>query len=164
MERLTNNLALFNKQIKLELNSLNIEKEEQCILHYSEFPSLSVERFSTFVIKNCQTNEIRVVQKTWDAEYDAERSRIGIYNLDRINIKTKEIALPSKKQKEIADLLENISLLPSSLENEGSILLDGVEYELFIHTEFVDKQYHWKTANDEIIHLEPIINFCKTIE
>jgi hypothetical protein len=52
-----------------------------------------------------------------------------------------------------------LSEFPVSLEREGYILLDGIEYELTFTIEKVTKKYTWKIPTEDIRYFQPLIDF-----
>ena len=162
MERLTNKYKDLINEVKKELFSLNIAKNEYCILNYSEIPCFPGGQFSLFLLRDFFTNQYKIVEKNWDNEYDCERFSSGVYNLDRLCIKTKVSELSSQQQQQLENLIASIKIAPATLESDNYILLDGIEYGLTIKTKAIDKNYKWKVATKDLQYFTPLIDLVRT--
>jgi hypothetical protein len=163
MERFSNEYVNLIKQVKKELSTLDMYKTEDCLFMYSETPSFSAGHFSLFLIDDKPTGERKLFKKTWDNEYDLNRFSSGIYNLDRLCIKTRGIAFSSNQQIEYERILNNIRFIPEDLEAKGYLLLDGTQYELGIRIKNTFKKYEWKLATKEFDYFKPLIEFLTTV-
>jgi len=161
MERLTNEYSQLIKEVEKELSFFDIPTNDKCIVKYSEMPSLLGGQFSLFLIKG-NSNNLRLVYKIWDADYDYKRFSSGVYNLDRLCIKTHSIALSDNDQKKCEYLINNIQVVPEKLESEGFIVLDGTNYKLTIKNNYVDKEYKWKIPTNDVQVFTPLIDFLTT--
>lgn len=163
MEKFSNEYADLHKELKVELSSLELNEGEQYIVKYSEIPWFPHGQFAIFLVENKFTHHYKLIEKTWDSEYDRERFSTGVFNLDRLCIRTRDIQIPFDKQKECQDLIQSLSFIPETLESQGYIILDGIEYELAINTNSISKKYKWKKATDDIKYFESLISFMKTL-
>jgi len=100
MERISNNYHDFRDELKVELSTLNLDKNELCIVIYSEVPWFEGGQFSLSLIQNTHTNIYTLIEKTWDNEFDHKRFSTGVFNLDRLCIRTRHIEIPVSKQHE----------------------------------------------------------------
>jgi hypothetical protein len=115
-----------------------------------------------FLIKGDLNKQYRLIQKIWDSEYDCKRFSSGIYNLDRLCIKTKSVQLSAGQEIQCKNLLDDITTVPEQLEREGYIVLDGIDYELTIKNNYVDKEYKWRIPTNDIRLFAPLIDFLTT--
>jgi hypothetical protein len=161
MERLTNQYSELIKEVEKELYTLDITTNDKCIISYSEIPWFPGGQFSLTLIKQYLNKTFRLVQKSWDSDFDCKRFSSGVYNLDRLCIKTRSIEFPDNDQKKCENLINDIKVVPNKLEKEGYIILDGIDYKLTIKSNHVDKSYKWKIATNDIQLFTPLIDFLK---
>jgi hypothetical protein len=164
MERLSNRYPDLLQEVEKELYSLDLRKTEKCIVTYSEIPWFPGHQFSISLISDTQNNSLRVIKKSWDNEYDLKRFSSGIYNLDRLCIKTETVKLSLKLMEECKRIFNSITIVPETLEKTGYIMLDGIQYKLKIENDKIHKNYEWKIENEDIEHFRPLLNFLLTIE
>lgn len=161
-KRLTNQYGNLIQEVKKELSNLHVETHEKCVVYYSEIPWFPGGQFSLSVIHNSTENNYTLITKSWDHEYDCKRFSTGVYNLDRVCIKTDTIRLSSGQQKQFEAIINDINAIPETIDAEGYIILDGVEYELTIQTEFIDKKYNWKLPSENLKTFTSLIDFLHT--
>jgi len=159
MERFSNNYIDVHNEVKTELSDIELTPEESCVTKYMEMPWFPGNQFAIYIIRDDIKKNYRVTKKSWDSKYDTERFSTRVFNLDRLCIQTHNFQLSEEKQIECKTLLKSITNLPETLQDEGYIVLDGINYELKIKTDYADKLYNWKIANDNIRHFTPLINF-----
>jgi hypothetical protein len=159
MERLTNRYSDLYREVKDELSILDIDKTEECITTYSEIPSFPGGQFSLFLVRVNLGQTLKLIKKHWDNEYDLKRFSSGIFNLDRLCIKTTTIKFSSKQQHQYDRIIDNILTIPETLDSDGYVTLDGTDYELKINTQKINKKYNWKMPTNEITFLKPLIDF-----
>lgn len=63
MERLTNNYGDVHEEVKKELLSFDIAKNEECIMYYLEMPWFPGGQFSLFLLRDILTNHYKVIEK-----------------------------------------------------------------------------------------------------
>ena len=163
MERLSNKYSDLHNELKVELASLDLDTNEQCAIKYSEIPWFPGGPLSLSIVEDKFTNVYKLIEKTWDNEYDLKRFSTGVFNLDRLCIRTRSIQISVEKQKECQNLIRNISFVPETLERQDYIMLDGIDYELAITTNAIDKNFKWKLATDDIKYFETLITFMKSL-
>jgi hypothetical protein len=78
-----------------------------------------------------------------------------------LHIKTITSELSGQQQRELEGIISEIKIIPETLESEGYILLDGIEYELTIKIKDVDKNFKWKIATEDLQYLTPLIDFVR---
>jgi hypothetical protein len=162
MERFSNSYGDLHKELRIELSSLDLKVSEKCVVKYSEMPWFPGGQFSITLVEDNFTNTYRLIEKTWDHEFDLTRFSTGVFNLDRLCIRTRELQLPVQRQKEFQNLIQKIPFVPETLERTGYIILDGIEYELLITTDSIDRHYNWRLASDDIHYFEQLITFLQT--
>lgn len=136
MERFTNDRKAYWDQIKAEL--LGSEDSTQLRFRFLEMGQLFTHAFS-FVQLNSSPDQL--IQKTWNAKFDNDRFRKGIYNIDRLAVSERAIQLSSKE----TELLEKLLNEKPGLTHWNGIVLDG----LYCHLETEHSTLNWN-CNDEI--------------
>lgn len=162
MERLTNNYGDVHEEVKKELLSFDIAKNEECIMYYLEMPWFPGGQFSLFLLRDILTNHYKVIEKMWDGVNDHKRFSTGVYNLDRLCIKIKITELSNQNRQQLENIISDIRYIPSTINRDGYIVLDGVEYELNIKTKTFEKNYKWRIANENLEYFAPLIDFVTT--
>jgi hypothetical protein len=162
MERLTNKYSDLHAELKIELLTLDTKEEEKCVIQYLELPWIPGGQFSLFIIKDTSNGKSRAVKKSWNNEYDLERFSSGVFNLDRLCIKTDNFQFTPVQQKQFDALVDSIINVPATLEETDYIVLDGVDYELTIKSDRFDKHYRWKLPTGDIQQFKPLIDFLLT--
>lgn len=163
MERLSNQYADLHNELKKELFNLTLGNSEKCVAAYSEIPWFPGGQISISLVSDSLNRFSKVVKKSWDNEYDLKRFSSGVFNLDRLCINTDMFLLPFEQMEECKKIFNNITFFPETLEKTDYIVLDGIEYELKIQTDNIDKKYTWKSENEDIRHFRPLINFLLAI-
>jgi hypothetical protein len=163
MERLTNNYHDLISQVRRDLHTVELNNDEDVLISYTEFPSFPGGQFCISVIATTNNNHLRLVNQTWDNDYDLKRFSSGIYNLDRLCIKKTDIKLSATQQNQLTTIINSIDQLPDKLSDESYIILDGTDYQLTLKTKKADKEYKWTVATKEIMHFEPLISFFLTV-
>jgi hypothetical protein len=163
MERLSNNYQDLIKQVRQEFNIVELEGGENLLAKYSEIPWFPGGQFCISIISNAEGNGAKLVKKVWDSDYDLNRFSVGIYNLDRLCIKKEEINLATAQYNELEILLNSITQLPHTLNDESYTVLDGIEYDLTVNTKQERHQYQWRVPKSEIMHFNSLINFLLTV-
>lgn len=110
-----------------------------------------------FLIANPEDNQFRIVRSHWHHEYDLQLFSSGVYNLDRLCIKTESFNLSADQQKTLTDITDAIETVPDTLERNDYIILDGTNYELTIKSDRFDKKYEWRLPTEDIRYFEPLI-------
>jgi hypothetical protein len=136
-ERFTNNYYEFLEEIKIELTSApSIDKETHPVVVFLQFSALSIDRFAIHYLKG-QPN--RIILKKWNSQYDNERFRLGVYNLDRIAIHESIVELTEFQARELDTLLT----YEHSTKEFGGIILDGYRFQLTINRNSKIKSFEW---------------------
>lgn len=164
MERFSNNYGDLQKQLKAEFFAVELEAGEQRILRYMELPWFPGEQFAVSLIADDAGLPVKIVHKMWDHVYDLERFWPGVYNLDRLCVRTNVIPLSLEQQQTFAQLIANIRDVPETLEKTGYIMLDGVEYEMEIETATVSKSYQWKLATEDLAVFKPVLDLVNSLK
>jgi hypothetical protein len=162
MESFSNSYGDLHKELRIELSSLDLKVSEKCIVKYSEIPWFPGGQFSISLVEDNLTHTHRLIEKTWDNDFDLKRFSTGVFNLDRLCIRTRELQLSVQRQKEFQSLIQKILFVPETLERTGYIILDGIEYELSITTSSINKHYDWRLATDDIHYFKQLITFLQT--
>jgi len=162
MERLSNSYQELINQVRQEFQTVGLNDEEDLLISYSEIPWFPGGQFCISVISTTKNNQLRIVKQTWDNEYDLNRFSSGVYNLDRLCIKKEDIEIFETQQNQLTTIINSISQLPNTLNDENYITLDGIDYQLTLRTLNVNKDYQWKVATKYINNFEPLINFLLT--
>lgn len=164
MERLSNKYLDVQNELKIELSSIKLNSNQYCAVKYMEIPWFPGGQVALFLVADKSIEHYyKLIEKTWDSEYDSGRFSTGVFNLDRLCIREREIQMTIDNQKECQDIIHNLLFFPKKIERQDYILLDGVEYELQITTNSVKKNYKWKIASDDIKYFERLIAFMKRI-
>ncbi len=158
MEKLTNNRDEFLNQIKVELLGYESEGDWKEIFTYAEIPFFLRYAFSYNWSINIKTSKYRLKRKEWNAEYDHLRFNKGIYNLDRLAIKEKELLIDMEAENYLHSInWGNIN----TIEFKG-IVLDGLMCELRIHK--IEKSFNWnidEEMNEDLTKLISVIRNWK---
>ena len=128
MEKFTNDGNKFLHQIKSELLEYQLEENWQSIFTYLEMPYFLTYAFSYNWSKNSQNSKYRLKRKEWNAKFDHARFDKGIYNLDRLAIVEKNIAIRSKD----AEYFNSIDWKAVDTVEFKGVVLDGLICELQI--------------------------------
>ncbi len=151
MERFTNNRDKFLNQIKLELLEYENEEDWKEIFSYVELPYFLRYAWSYNLSINSKTSKYKLTRKEWNAEYDLNRFKNGVYNLDRLAIKEKEIALSSTD----TNYFHSINWNTISIVKFEGIILDGLICELRIANE--KKSINWNSDSEMNLELSRLI-------
>ena len=164
MEKFSNKYSELHNRLKVELSTLDLALNEKCVVKYLEMPWFSGRQFSLCLVKNNSNQTYKLIEKMWDNKFDSDRFSTGIFNLDRLCVRTRAILISREKQEEYEKIIQNIPFIPETLERQNYIILDGIEYELTINIGMIDKNYKWKLATDDYKYFEPLITFIKAME
>ena len=162
MERLSNNYQDLINQVSQEFKIVELKEGEDLLISYSEIPWFPGGQFCISVVSTKKDNQLRLIKQSWDNEYDLNRFSSGVYNLDRLCIKTIDITISETQQNLLTDIINSISQVPDTLNDKNYIVLDGIEYHLTLSTNYTDKEYQWKVPTKDIQHFEPLIDFLLT--
>lgn len=150
MERITTNRSVYFNEIKKELLNTSSLKNRELVFTYCEIGQLLTHGFSiSFLVGENSCLHI----KKWNAEYDNERFKLGIFNLDRLAL--------TKYEKELNnnDLLKIKSLSKSHLNinKHDTVILDGFYSELI----FDKFTLRWNIKEEMNLALSELICFIK---
>lgn len=150
MERITTDRLEYFQEIRkglLDTSSLNDQKP---VFIYCEVGQLLTHGYSIHFLMG-ETNGLLI--KEWDAAYDSERFRLGIFNLDRLKIIERYISLSQEESAEINNLLK---LYPDIIKLDR-IVLDG----LFCEFIFKELTLCWNTEQEMNPGLSGLVSFIK---
>ena len=162
MERLSNSYQELINQVRQEFQAVELNDHEYLLISYSEIPWFPGGQFCISVISTTKNNHLRLVKQMWDSEYDLNRFSSGVYNLDRLCIKKTAGEISETQQNLLINIINSISQLPDTLNDESYITLDGIDYQLTLNTPNANKEYQWKVATKDINNFELLINFLLT--
>ena len=128
MEWFTNNRDKFLNQIKSELLQYDNGEDWKEIFSYVELPFFLRYAWSYNWSINLKTSKSKLLRKEWNAEYDLNRFDKGVYNLDRLAIKEKEVSI----NKDDENLFSSIDWNTIGKVKFDGIVLDGLICELKI--------------------------------
>lgn len=119
MEKFTNDSILYFEKIVSELEDFKSDENWKIQFQYVEVPYFLNYGFSFCFLKN--KNDSKLIYKKWNAELDAEKFQLRIYNLDRLAIVQKELNINPK------DILffNSIDLVKVNIIERNEIVLDG---------------------------------------
>lgn len=160
-ERFSTQYGDLLNQLKIEFTQIQLGPHEESLVKYMQIPWFPGGQYALHLIKNKTQNTYKLIEKSWDYKFDTARFSYNIYNLDRLCIKTRLVQIIDKTTCET--LLNNLAVLPETVESVGYILLDGVEYELTLNLNHTHKQYNWKVPNQEFKHLQPLVDYLHNI-
>lgn len=148
MEIFSNSSTDYWKQIIKELTcDSNVESQN---FQYLEVEQLLTYGFSVILPK---LNPHVLHIKVWNAEYDNNRFRNGIFNLSRLAISDRKINLNDKESQTIQLLIESAL----DLKESKGIVLDG----LFCQLEINDKTLRWNTNTEMNDNLNKLVVFLR---
>lgn len=159
MERLTNSYGDAIRQIRKELLLTGLSAQEKIMLRYTQIPWFPGGQFSIHLVFDEAQQHYRLIRKHWDHRYDLDRFSSGVFNLDRLCIKTSILQLSGSQQKVFESMMSDLTKVPDTLEQAGAIVLDGVDFELELHTPAVNKYYQWRSPTEDIRVFEPLISW-----
>ena len=162
MERLSNNYQDLIDQVSQEFKIVELKEGEGLLISYSEIPWFPGGQFCISVVSTKKDNQLRLIKQSWDNEYDLNRFSSGVYNLDRLCIKTIDITISKTQQNLLTDIINSIPQVPNTLNDKSYIVLDGIEYHLTLSINNTDKEYQWNVPTKDIQHFEPLIYFLLT--
>jgi len=150
MERFTNNRAEFFNQVKVELSTIKSPKGISTRFTYLEIPHFMRYGFS---VSGFEKNTTELLVKSWDAEYDWNRFKTGVFNLDRLAIHEYVVVL---SQDEINQLNVLLAKELSLVEWRG-ITLDG------FYCQFTTKEekLKWNTNYEINEDMNALIDFLR---
>ncbi|WP_420574871.1 hypothetical protein [Kordia sp.] len=150
MERFSNNRDEFFNQVKIELSTIKSPKGIFTRFIYLEIPYFMRYGFS---ISGFEESTSELLVKSWDAEYDWKRFKIGVFNLDRLAIHEHTIVL---NQAEINEL--NILLTKElGLVEWKGITLDGFYCQLTTKA----TKLNWNTNYEINANMIALIDFLR---
>lgn len=164
MERFSTRYTDLHNQLKAELNSQTWPEGCSLIARFSEMPWFPGGQFTIFAFANNLSGKLEIIKKTWDHKYDLNRFSAGIYNLERLCIRSKNLTISDEKSQEFLQQLRRIQHFPETLEREDYILLDGIEYELELKTSSMDKTYRWKIPTADIEIFAPLLDILRSLQ
>ncbi|PHN02026.1 hypothetical protein [Flavilitoribacter nigricans] len=150
MERFSNSRTAYWDQIIHELSGPRSESFGELRFRYTELGQLLTHAFS---ISQFDPDRSKLILLSWNAAYDNARFDKGIYNLDRLSIKRREIKLEAKEM----DLLTGHLEAEFALTGWDGITLDG----LFCRLEFGDKKIEWNSDHEINENLCKLIDFFR---
>ena len=158
MEQLSNNIHCLMAKAIEEVSIVALKEDEKLIISLSEFPAIAGFPFKVILIQD-QQGTIKSYFKQWDAQYDMNRWKLGIYNLDRLRIITDSYCFSESEKEKLEIILSNIKSkkLPKDLQNYNAIPLDSSDWQLKIATNEIDVNYTWKVAIEDIAIFIPLI-------
>lgn len=162
MERLSNNYQDLINQVSQEFKIGTLKESENLLVSYSEIPWFPGGQFCVSVVSTKNDNQLRLIKQSWDNEYDLNRFSSGVYNLDRLCIKTSDIIIAETQQNLLTNIIDSISQVPDTLNDDSFIVLGGIDYYLTLSTNNTYKAYQWKVPAKDIQQFEPLINFLLT--
>jgi len=161
MTRVTNRYMELLGEVKRELLFYKPDKDEHCIFTYAEIPWFPGGQVSYFLLENTLAGTLKLVEKCWGHDWNNNHFSLGVFNLDRLGIRTKERWLAADSLEAYRRFMRSISYLPETLESTGYIILDGIEYEMTLSTETIYRHYKWKVPTKEISYFEPLLALLK---
>ena len=124
MERFTNNPEQLRQQLLIELFDYVKTENTHAIFTYGELSALFLYGYSLHGYLEIDSQEIKWKEKVWKADYDFQRFRQGIFNIDRLAVVEKDSAR--------AVDLTGIPWGRLATQTIDGIILDGAHCELRI--------------------------------
>jgi hypothetical protein len=161
MEKFTNSTSVLVESAQNELLDFPKNIDNQIVITYAEFPHFQ-NAFAVHLQME-KNGQILLVKKIWDKLFDLQRFPLGLYNLDRLKIVENEFRLNEIQKEDFLEIIQQLKSvdLPQKLEDEGWIVLDGVEYLLDIQLLSIHQKYTWRIANKNIEVFQSLISFLK---
>lgn len=163
MERLTNSYGDMIGQIRRELLLTDLHAPEKLVLRYAEIPWFPGGQCSIHLVFDEAQRHYRLIKKHWNHLYDLPRFSSGVYNLDRLCMRTRIVHVSGSQQAVFENLIGSLTDVPDTLQRTGVIVLDGVDFELELHTATISKQYHWRSATDDLQVFEPLLSWLHAL-
>ncbi|WP_452231366.1 hypothetical protein [Lacinutrix sp. MEBiC02595] len=148
--KLTTDSIQYHSEIKRLLTS-EFDDEWTPLWNYCEMTSMLITGHSwTFLMKNGLATR-KLIYREWNRAELGQKNDFGIYSLENIKIKEKELSVSLNEIYEI----QNILKLGLEISETQKIVLDGTEYEL---TDFkTSRKYNWKIEEEIDNNLKKII-------
>lgn len=158
MERISNRIEELQKAAVVEIEQLALKPTEKIIAYFSEYPSISGFPFKITLVRNAD-GLIYSSFRQWDTAYDFKRWSNGIYNLDRLRIRSEIKYLSSADSTTLKIWLMDLQRfeLPKSIAAKNALVLDGSDWKFGIHHGIQDVHYTWKSPSDQIKIFMPFI-------
>ncbi|AXG69748.1 hypothetical protein KORDIASMS9_01975 [Kordia sp. SMS9] len=150
MERFTNDRDEFFNQVKIELSTITSPKGISGRFTYLEIPYFMRYGFS---VSGFEENASELLVKSWDAEYDWNRFKTGVFNLDRLAIHEHTIVLSQAEVNTLNVLLAKELCL---VECKG-ITLDGYYCQYSTNAE----KLNWNTNYELNGNMTALIDFLR---
>lgn len=148
MEKFSNSRTEYWDRIKSEL--LEAPDSEKFRFRYLQIGQLLSHGFSIFQLEG---NPLQLILKIWKAEFDNQRFKKGIYNLDRLAIIQGSIDLSLEEARRIEELLD----AELKLSDCGGFVLDGLLCELDLE----NKKLVWNCNVEINDHLLNLVEFLR---
>ena len=146
MARITNSRSRYIEHIEKEL----IQSPELFEVCYVEMCSLLTYAYAILFSNKNQTLTLRL----WDADVDNIRFRLGIFDLDSLSISSSKIYLNNQSREHLQSLAD----AELSVGQLGSVVLDGVTYQLFKDSSHLT----WKLPTQINWQLEELVKELKS--
>ena len=128
MERITNDNIKVFEQLKIELSYSEEKATHNLLFCYTEISQLMIYAYSFIALKDKNKEQYQYFIKLWDSNYDKNRFNLGIFNIDRLAIKEREITLDEIEHNSIQQLYQK----PLRTKEYEGIVLDGLFCQLNI--------------------------------
>jgi hypothetical protein len=150
MERFTNNTEALFHHIQKEL--LDVATSEENAIRFTYLELSNLLRFGHSV-SGFADDPSRLLVKVWDASYDWDRFRTGVYNLDRLAIYEHTVKLDKTEVQQLHALLNKELALVAF----KGIILDGYTCALSTKKEKLE----WNSGYGINANIEAFVTFLR---
>ncbi|CAL2055548.1 hypothetical protein [Tenacibaculum sp. 190524A05c] len=150
MERLTTDRDSYLKEVIKELTQIDLLKNEANRFTFCEVGQLFNHGYSVSLIFG-EKEYLKI--KIWNAAYDNDRFKLGIFNLDRLAVTEKIFNLSESELNKIYGILER----ELETKDYGGIVLDG----LFCQLNIDKKTLMWNIDEEMNENLDNLISILR---
>ena len=81
-----------------------------------------------------------------------------LYRLENTGVKTKELDITKQQLIDVFDQITSVSNYPTTVNNKGALILDGIEETLKINHKGIIQNYTWNSSTRDLEIIQPIID------
>ena len=150
MERLTTNRDSYFKEVIKELTEVDILENEWSKFTFCEVGQLLTHGYSVSLISG-KKQYLKI--KIWNSDYDNERFKLGVFNIDRLAVTERNFELSAFELNEVNGILEK----DLDTKDYGGIVLDG----LFCQLKIRNKTLEWNIDEEMNNNLNNLISILR---
>ena len=150
MERLTSDRDSYLKEVIKELTEIDLLKNEESRFTFCEVGQLFTHGYSVSLIFG-EKEYLKI--KLWNADYDNDRFKLGIFNLDRLAVTERNFYLSESELNKVNGILEQ----ELDTKDYAGIVLDG----LFCQLNMENKTLMWNIDAEMNENLNNLISILR---